>query len=92
MCCGNYIYSALSSDVGEIFNETQNLCCNGVLYNRTSASMKCCGKYVYDITTGTECCGDQLFNPKRKFCCANLTLHHNIGRNNSHGGCCGTEK
>lgn len=92
MCCGNNIYNPLSSDVGEIYNETQNLCCNGVLYNRTSASMKCCGKYVYDITTSTECCGDQLFNPKRKFCCANLTLHHNIGRNNSHGGCCGTEK
>ena len=87
MCCGTNSFKGANNQ--SIYDGTQYLCCDGILYNKTTPSLECCGNDVYVNTSITACCNNVLYDPRRKYCCAGKTLHHNIGRQNKNGGCCG---
>lgn len=90
MCCGAKTFRGV--DNRAIYDKNQQLCCDGALYNKTKPYQLCCGRYVYDSRYTTACCNGILYDRRRKFCCKDKTLHHNIGRHNRNGKCCGAEK
>ncbi|XP_022081493.1 uncharacterized protein LOC110974270 isoform X2 [Acanthaster planci] len=75
-CCGGRSYITL-----------HQICCGGIVYNRTSGRTECCGRTTYNpdnehccagalfpIGHG-KCCGDRAYHPSRASCCLGVVQH-----------------
>ncbi|XP_038073926.1 uncharacterized protein LOC119742004 [Patiria miniata] len=79
ICCGKFVYD----DSREICcrenvypKETPHtLCCGALTYDPTDSQQRCCDGSLHRDTSGSRCCGNQLFHPSNQLCCFHTASH-----------------